>query len=215
MKIKSPFKDYYDYIAHQYGGGDPRVLYIRSKITAIDGVNRKNLTYSRPKGGAYYNLSRIRQTEFVFKWCIVCGIQYLIVCPSVESYKLSAYSLLTDSHPAMKELQNNHSVPKFISDRLGPGILQRHGKNLPDAINLSRSVKSPVFTMDVRDTCIEIDDIVPNLKVLGFDKLIQPEQMYQNIALWVGNTLKDSPDDNPPKSISNVTPTKTKRFKFI
>jgi len=32
MKIISPFKDYYDWIAGKYGGGDPRMVYTRNCI---------------------------------------------------------------------------------------------------------------------------------------------------------------------------------------
>jgi hypothetical protein len=36
MKIKSAFKDYYDFVADQYGGGDPRIVYERGRLTPPD-----------------------------------------------------------------------------------------------------------------------------------------------------------------------------------
>ena len=33
MVIKSPFKDYYDFVGNRYGGGDPRIVYERVRLS--------------------------------------------------------------------------------------------------------------------------------------------------------------------------------------
>jgi hypothetical protein len=215
MKIKSPHKDYYDYIAHQYGGGDPKVVYVRSKITAVDGVDDSKLTYKIPSGrghGYANSTERSLNLDYHFKWCVVCGKQYIVVVDNKKSHLRSEYRLLTEGHPVYEVIEKDKKKRerayghfyKYFGYRMGlEGFIDQHGIEIPDLINLSRQLKSPVFTMDVYRNHIEIDDIVPNLKMLGFDKLIGPEQMYQQISLWVGNTLKEFPDDNPPKSINN------------
>jgi len=38
MKIISKYKDYYDYVAHQYGGGDEKIVYVRNGIDIDNGV---------------------------------------------------------------------------------------------------------------------------------------------------------------------------------
>ena len=81
--------------------------------------------------------------------------------------------------------------------------LEVNGKSFPFLLDISRKIKSPVFLMNAYYNRIEIDNIVPNLKSLGFDKVMLPEQMYQEISMWVGNILKENADDNPPKHINN------------
>ena len=36
MIIKSRFKDYYDFVGLQFGGGDPRVCYMRERLSVDD-----------------------------------------------------------------------------------------------------------------------------------------------------------------------------------
>ena len=218
MKIKSPYKDYYDYIAHQYGGGDPRMVYVRSKITALDGVTEDDLEYKPKQNGSYYYL-HTPECGYVFKWCVVCGIQYLIAAPSESDYhdrygsslnlpeKITEYTVIKDGHPAIEALEKKEKEKKrryfFFRNKR---VLDRHEKSHPDLDNLSRLLKSPVFTINIgahNKLGIMIDDNIPNLKSLGFDKLISSEQMYQNISMYVGNVIPENPDGDPPKSINN------------
>ncbi len=32
MKIKSPLVDYYDHVGNAYGGGDPKIVYVRNRV---------------------------------------------------------------------------------------------------------------------------------------------------------------------------------------
>lgn len=45
MKIQSKFKDYYDYIAWQYGGGDEKCVYerIKRKLSVMDLITKQVL----------------------------------------------------------------------------------------------------------------------------------------------------------------------------
>ena len=53
MKIISPFKDYYDWVAGKYGGGDARLVYKRTKI---EGKNTKNRSMHDIVSGRSYRL---------------------------------------------------------------------------------------------------------------------------------------------------------------
>ena len=196
MIIKSVFKDYYDYISKIYGGGDPKVVYIRGKIQGELNVPISDRhPYSIPK-----------MPEWEYKWCIVCGKGYLLV--SKSTYTKPKWDLWTRSHPSNKSLMG--SKLKFAR-KLAPiylgsyqHLLELHGKENRVLLKLSKKVKSPVFIIDkIGYGSFGVENNVPNLQKLGFDKLIRPEQMYQDISYYVGNLLKDVPDNEPPKSVNN------------
>lgn len=206
MKIKSGMKDYYDYVAYQYGGGDPRIVYVRSKITHIDGVEDNDLMAPKPPDpDTYYDYLTREYGKYCPRWCVVCGVQYIILIkqsvlddPYARLYnKPKYYELLTEEHPIW------HKPKKTRWMQTHP--FEHHGKEYKYLAEISKKLKSPVFTMSTNWLAehFYIDDTVPNLGDLGFDKLIKPEQMYQNISMWMGNVLRSPPDDNPPKSINN------------
>ena len=83
MKIISPFKDYYDWVAGKYGGGDPRLVYKRTKI---EGKDTKDRSMHDIVSGRLYQLStlnadRYRQgkSTYTFNVLIFCGRQCLVV----------------------------------------------------------------------------------------------------------------------------------------
>ena len=65
MKIISPFKDYYDRIAGKYGGGDPRLVYKRTKIQGQDTKDRG--IYDIVSGRSYELSSLNAKINFQYK----------------------------------------------------------------------------------------------------------------------------------------------------
>jgi hypothetical protein len=86
------------------------------------------------------------------------------------------------------------------------------GKEYPFLVDLSRKVKSPVFVILWVDRKYRSDKIYvkvagqcPILKEIGMPTLIPAQQMYQELAYFVGNTMKDHPDTEPPVEVSNTS----------
>ena len=76
-------------------------------------------------------------------------------------------------------------------------------------LELSRLVGAPVFVVtDINPRFqngvkIQVDEFCPVLKEMGMSALISPEQMYQQLAYFMGNTMHPSPDTQPPVEVSN------------
>lgn len=200
MRIKSSYKDYYDHIAHIYGGGDPRVVYARDKITntKIDNatVNDYPLRYLSIKNTA------LEGTEF--RWCIVAGKYYLLVKNETADFHLFTkekhpilFSYLCTNEKKWFRYPENEKYSEFV------------GKEDDNLLELSRTVGAPVFSVILQerqqyhkyDVTVSAD--IPNLSKLGFASLIPPEQMYQDIAYFIGNKINKNPDIEPPAKVSD------------
>jgi hypothetical protein len=67
-------------------------------------------------------------------------------------------------------------------------------------LELTRKVGAPVFTCEHkswRNDIIHVDGNVPILATMGIPAMIPAEQLYQDIAYFIGNTIKLSPDTMP------------------
>ena len=204
MQIKSPFKDYYDYVAHQYGGGDPKVVYVRNRLTPLydncdvglavnhDGI--KPLPY-RSVSPSHHN--------FQFSWLVVAGKYYLLVrhadhYPSWqivdEETCLAAFGRKSDR----KWWVQSYEVKDLVGVDGGPSL-----------VSLSAKLNAPVFVIwHIQHTSsntqsISIGGNIPILGELGMPKIISPEQLYQDIAYFIGNTMHGSPDIDTPVKIDD------------
>ena len=86
------------------------------------------------------------------------------------------------------------------------------GVERPFLVNLCRVVGSPVFAFEVMNTYgrrgaskvqVRIAGQCPILQEVGMASAIPASQMYQDIAYFVGNTMKACPDTVPPVDVSN------------
>ncbi len=198
MKIQDRRKDYYDWVAWQYGGGDPRLVYLRgSKIDLNQQVGVKlnkssNIQYCL--AGKIPHLSNELEAKYNLKWCVVCGVGYLIVHnkqtqtatflePGTDIYEyLDRHFFSFDKHKTLKE--------EYF------GVAHESLKIL------SKIIKQPVFM--IKDVCfptgwkdyrlVLLEPEIPMLKDLGFTKIIEPEQMYQQISMFYA----DITDTTPP-----------------
>jgi hypothetical protein len=80
----------------------------------------------------------------------------------------------------------------------------------------------PVFVIEKvqwahwkEDVEISIAPQCPVLGEIGLAKLIPPEQMYQDLAYFVGNLMFNSPDIEPPVELSNKQKIHQSWFRFI
>ena len=81
-------------------------------------------------------------------------------------------------------------------------------------VEISKRLGSPVFTLEyshpIRHTRVgnkavsrvTISTNVPNLGKLGFASILTAEQMYQDIAMFLGS-LNNDPDGQPPVNVSD------------
>lgn len=207
MVIQSKFKDYYDYVAQQYGGGDPKIRYVRKRIKEgydertggwLLAVQMDSSPVQDPDSMTnYYNASN-NLLEFAF--LAVAGKPYLL------SREHKDYG--------WRDL-DGYAITDVATVRDGSRYLRRRdwsflGEEDSRLIELSRKVGAPVFVIDRlsrnwrRDGyTIGVDPLCPILKDLGMASLVPAEQMYQELAYFMGNTMHPSPDVKPPVEVSN------------
>lgn len=194
MKIKSRFKDYYDYVAHAYGGGDERVTYVREPLKdEVTVALHKNHGLSDP----YLDTTRTK-----IKYLAINGKYYVLLSVADDSGVYSKYELFTE---------------KNFGHRLD-GIITRYrgwtgakAKNMrwehyfdcesDTIVMISQQIAQPVFIIDSvswdskrREYSYLIDRTIPLLQEYGINHYIQPEQMYQETAYYISNKMVTSPD---------------------
>jgi hypothetical protein len=205
VKINSKFKDYYDHIEH-INGGDPKVLYIRNRLTPSEKSSSSitcdlKLERSLPTAYcSYYN-------NAVFKWCIVAG-KYYLICqfrPNMGTY--TDWKLVTPGSEMMASLYvNSRNGQQTVIDKY-------FGTSDDYAIALSREIQQPVFVCDSTWVYTDkahkhhkwittVDCELPVLIDLGFASVISAEQMYQDIAYFMSNTIHTNADIAPPVEVS-------------
>lgn len=197
MKIKSRFKDYYDYVAHAYGGGDERVTYVREPLSdeylsiLIDG------NADIPSTG----LSELKIRE---KYLVVNGRVYTLISTVTNEGLIGPYKLFTSENfadilPSLRpryRWQNIEHRPEY------PSYWARYfAIESKTALEVSKLIQHPVFLINrveydyaLKKRRISIDKNIPVLSEYGIPHYIQPEQLYQDIAYFMSNKMVTSPD---------------------
>lgn len=202
MQIKSYFKDYYDHVAHVYSGGDPKCLYIRTRVAereVIDGT-----TYAGHLDVKQKDIVNLPNTAYdvtekkYYKWLAVCGKYYLLVS---DAHKL---------HNPVWDVYTEEKYPDVHSRLVGRWSSRREivdaiGNFSTSLLELSRKVNAPVFTFDknYRDDSITVDGEIPILGNIGFAGIMDSQQIYQELSYFVGNVIKTSPDLAPVTVMSD------------
>jgi hypothetical protein len=203
MKIQSQFKDYYDHVAHIYGGGDPKVLYLRNRLGTMERYSTDAFARGldiEQKGLPYDSFDEIyRKFNYRVKWLAINAKLYLILTKASSMYEAPGpdqwHVLTEEKHPEVwKYLHTTRS--RWQRDR---DEVQYVGREMPEVLELSRKVGAPVFTFEssYRNNTAKVDGNIPILATMGIPALIPAEQLYQDIAYFLGNTMKVSPDLMP------------------
>lgn len=222
MIIKSPLKDYYDYVEH-INGGDPNVLYLRNRLKPrVDHGDCRipqhitvpcdfpKLPYMFTEGDSTYS----------FVWCVIAGKCYLLVDEMIRNGVAKPRTLVTPDSKLMNTLCTKSSSGYFFR---GPPVTSDSffGKSDQRVVELCRLVKQPVFVMDYRMHWVDdatdrrhkkgtrvptavIECELPILKDLGFASFIPATTMYQDIAYFMSNTIRTNPDNQPPVEVGNT-----------
>lgn len=198
MVIQSKFKDYYDYVAHQYGGGDPRIVYPRKRIENTKVEMSECMLPSLTQVTSWYTTD---QNPLQFAFLIAIATPYLLV--RAASYRWKGLDGYRITDPRTLDARRHHSWWSLVQWE----FISQPSTNL---LELSRLVDAPVFVVtDINwhsrkdGVTVQIDELCPVLKEVGMPALISPEQMYQQLAYFMGNTMHPSPDTQPPVEVSN------------
>jgi hypothetical protein len=214
MKILSPWKDYYDFVAHQYGGGDPKIVYVRKRISPLEESGFES-TIEVEMDGKFplYRLDDLidwkeRETKRV-AYLIVAGKAYVlqkkanIWTDSMRSDDVNTYRVQSLNY--FEEFNKSHSRRWLTIHRV-----EELGKEYSFFVELSRKVKAPMFV--IRNVgrkfgsdklYVDVAGQCPILQEIGMPALIPATQMYQDLAYFMGNTIKEHPDTEPPVEVSN------------
>ena len=220
MRIESKFKDYYDYVAYLYGGGDPKVYYHRRDL--YDSELRHEVNgYAVPNESLYTKNGELHElfgagtvelnsidSYWNSKWLIVMGKLYLLVAK------------YTNKPPVWKVLSKSHELYKYLPKRRLYSDIETINLYIDRSekiyLDLCKKLKTPVFVQaqaynsswrsrpkGANKAEIVLEPKVPNLGELGFTALYSPEQLYQDLSYFMANTINDSPDMTPPVAISD------------
>ena len=204
MLNKSQFRDYYDYVAHLYGGGDPSCVYVRKRIVEREfhnGVSTAGNLDVTQKGIVKlpYIDSLNLSLGCSFKWLSVCGKYYLLI--SEDGFR-KIWSVYTpEKYPKIASIIGGKRSRWSIED-LSVGSIGVFSTSL---LELSRKFNAPVFTLSnlFWKNIVNVDGEIPILGDIGFASIINAQQIYQDLSYFMANIIKTSPDLGPVNIISD------------
>lgn len=218
MKIISNFRDYYDHVAFRYGGGDPKIVYVRPFLDTGGDVVEKINDFRLLRRGQKVN-SPISNSEYIDIVGDIQRIYYHRQDPDPVEAEITGlvigniFFLLMKrcwgpSDKVFHTLGDNDlaEIEKKFEKRYyywGDKPNTKHFVNHKDdtLIDLCRFVGRPVFTFSLssphRYENVIFSKKCPNLGDLGIGKYITDEEMYQHLSYFVGNLIKTSPDMMP------------------
>ena len=203
MRIKSDFKDYYDFQATIYGV-DKSITYNRKRIVDLDirdsrfgrDIIEENLKIDTVNGWGYipdpYGWGYKLDDRFEFHLLVV-GDKVFLVSYEFDIYKGYSYRLVDENHPSyikFNTIRNLVDNPHYL---FGPDVTTK----------LCREVEHPVFIVSSTGGNRNQDVIVvqarcPVLKdIQGLAAKYPPEQIYQDLSYFLTNKMKNSPDESP------------------
>jgi hypothetical protein len=235
MKIISGWKDYYDHVAHQFGGGDPKVIYhrdyvVEDKILSDGSPIEDTLRvrhYSTPSiphtltlrhsGHPYTQRHEFRALVIMNRVFILersgnvgalGGIAeirrdwHVTSRPILDLPMNGPFALLKD----MESLAGNVSawqrkkMDDYMYDSSMNRYLLKQGWTSEIARKLCIEVGAPVFLIDGNNAPVVMGR-TPKLSVLGLPAYIDAQQLYQELAMFVGNVL--NPVEQPSSSMTD------------
>jgi len=169
IRIQSNFKDYYDYIAWQYGGGDPKFVYLRHR--SVDTKKIMNGEGEFPRSIEVPNLPF--KSRRWYDWLFFCGDAYLMDEGKVVKY--------VDPTPC-GECFHCRGKWKWGS------CIERYTGSVDRLKAIAMKYNEPVFQCTSGLGAGEF--WIPTLKDIGFDKIeTDPEKVYHRIEDYKRNVL--------------------------
>jgi hypothetical protein len=224
MIIQSKLKDYYDFVAHIYGGGDPKNTYIRDYVLPdkIHTDGAKEQVFERFYGhetelwlpGDYDRADGLSQR---FTGIVVAGKVYVVTRgykepqwvyadqgyteEIAEPWKIATFG---DLAKPRKDLYMK-SNPEYFLKGNEPDTVICSRVEKKEAIHLCKRLQAPVFRFDITNRGhVEVFGRCPLLKDFGIPAVLPPEQAYQEISMFRMSVINQSPDAMPRTEMSNV-----------
>jgi len=218
MKIISKFKDYYDWVAQRYGGGDPLNVWIRQDtVDNIEGLGLRFLNLKIPDVGLSPMGWSTKGSDcgWNLEYCVLNGIAYPLVRKwiTTDPYKLiktkEPFRLLRENDPFIDFYLSRNNINSWHKYDFTTGdfltrkeriSLWLEPKQSNALIKAHQTLKQPAFIVVNSESA---SGRLPRLGKLGFPALFSAEQAYQNLSYFVSNYLRDSVDLNPPVAVSD------------
>lgn len=210
MIIKSPFKDYYDFVANMYGGGDPKIVYLRTKLKAPTSKPHEFSSHAFAVDFDSHGIPSVPRditmsddTLVKFKWLFVAGVAYLTYV-RLERGPHNFYSDYGEQYRVVTDRDVELMARLNRSDFLNSA--QATQARTDAMINLSRLINAPayVFGSQYYRGQVYIEVNCPILRDYGFSGIKTPEEMYQDMSYYIGNIMHPSPDMMPASENSDA-----------
>ena len=201
MKIISKFTDYYDQVAHTYGGGDPKIRWERREIQNA-GPFKLRLPFT-PLGDKWRYSNTLRSKYY--ERSLIVGRRLYTVFSEYENYLVGNPQWFLPE--ADHEIATAKETIWWLQEHKGKELLYTE---LDAAIDLCRLVGQPVFWLeyDILGTRkntkpnVRVFHAVPILaRIKGFTKHYPANAIYQDLSYVLGNLMYDPPDANPPVQV--------------
>jgi hypothetical protein len=218
MKINSNLKDYYDYVANLYGGGDPNILYLRTSIGekkftgTLHYYNEVSVEFDRYFKLPEYNYGSVKGYPHGggFKGLVVAGRMFPIIDTNANDENHWRYQS-NNKFEVFDYNKHEHLLnprTRFESRRDDYSPYWESRKVSESLIKLSRKLGHPVFIINrvnnyVEKTVIIVSGECPILSNVGLAQYFPAEQLYQELSYFLGNLVKESPDMMPRPKVTD------------
>lgn len=222
MKIQSRVKDYYDYVAHIYGGGDPKNTYVRDyiipdQVSDASDKFEETETLREPEFEMWvpsdYERHDNRQQQFF--GIAVAGKVYVVTRAHKDpiwNYGNKAYEGGETEPWQIARWGDTRRPRKFHRySQLDKEREQQHddsdfvqcGVKVANAVSVSKKLNAPIFKFDC-DRGTRVYGRYPLLSEYGIPAVLPPEQAYQEISMFRMSVINQSPDSMPRADMTNV-----------
>jgi hypothetical protein len=236
MKIISGWKDYYDHVAHQYGGGDPKVIYNRDYIVpderSSDGMafEQQKELYRQyapaiPRSMTLIHAGVSETQRHEFRALIVLNRVFILErYGDVDSVGSGIARVRKDWHITSRTILDMpyHGLAPLIRSgedftdewnqysrkRMQEWVETEHrymkleqGYRWERGLKLCEFVGAPVFVVDGVTNPVAMGR-TPKLAALGVPAFIGATQLYQELAMFVGNVL--NPVEQPASPMKDI-----------
>ncbi len=193
LKIISKFKDYYDYIGHQMGMIDPKIVYDRNVKLSTTAEIKKLIIKINPFPYSCYKLLAF---DMEIKFLCVNGKMYTLyrMYTKEKNYKVLSKDIFDQYFRKVFYYKNSHSFNPYDKSFL--------------IDDLSIAIGQPVFIINryypsQRNESLYIEESIPILQNLNFPSIQAPQILYQELEHYISNVLRTNPDTLVPVEVED------------
>lgn len=236
MKIISGWKDYYDHVAHQYGGGDPKVVYHRDYVVPDQRTDcgmafeqekelYRQYTPAIPRSMTLIHAGISETQRHEFRALIILNRVFILerygdvdsvgsgISHVRKDWHITSRPILDLSYPGLSPLMRpgeaftdewnaykRKQMREWLEEenrypKMEQGYQWDHG------LKLCEFVGAPVFVVRGNSNPVAMGR-TPKLAALGVPVFIGATQLYQELAMFVGNVL--NPVEQPTSPMKDI-----------